>query len=543
MGKKFNFLLPTVLALTLAAGIFIGGKLHFSDSPERLFSTNSKKDKLNRLIDFIEYEYVDDINTDSIVDVTVNDILGNLDPHSVYIPKNEMQSVAENMKGDFVGIGVSFLNANDTITVVRTIIGGPSHEEGLKAGDKIMTADDEILFDKDLSNSQIITKLKGKIGSTVELGVYRPVEKRFFKVNVTRDRVPIRSVEAQYMLTPEMGYIKINRFAESTYREFIGALDQLQVEGAEKLVLDLRDNPGGYLGIAELMADEFLEEGKLILFTKNKKGRIKKAFATEEGAFEGKPIYVLINERSASASEIIAGALQDNDQGTIVGRRSFGKGLVQREMDLGDGSAVRLTVSRYYTPTGRSIQRSYANGYDDYYQSYMDRYVNGELLSPDSIKVADSLKFTTPGGKVVYGGGGIIPDVFVPIGSLDEEKIRNLEASGFFSNFVFDFLEKDRSRFQHYPETEFYSDYRVDDLVFEQFIDFVLNRKVRLDFYAHEKLIKAYIKANLAEQLYSPNVGAQVLSQEDRMIQEVLRLDLEATLEENAQEQEVPSKS
>ena len=286
MNKKFSFLLPTLLALTLAAGIFIGGKLHFSDSPERLFSTNSKKDKLNRLIDFIEYEYVDDINTDSIVDVTVNDILGNLDPHSVYIPKNEMQGVAENMKGDFVGIGVSFRVNQDTITVVRPIIGGPSFEKGLKAGDKIMTADDEILFGKDLANSEIITKLKGKIGSSVQLGVYRPVEKRFFKVNVTRDRVPIRSVEAQYMLTPEMGYIKINRFAESTYKEFISALDGLQEEGAEKLVLDLRDNPGGYLGIAELMADEFLEEGKLILFTKNKKGRIKKAFATDEGSLK-----------------------------------------------------------------------------------------------------------------------------------------------------------------------------------------------------------------------------------------------------------------
>ena len=543
MNKKLSFLLPAVLALTLAVGIFIGGKLHFYDSPERLFSTNSKKDKLNRLIDFIEYEYVDEINTDSIVDVTVNDILGNLDPHSVYIPKSEMQEVAENMKGDFVGIGVSFRNEKDTITVVRPIIGGPSDQKGIQAGDKIMTADDEILYGKDLANSDIIAKLKGKIGSDVTLGVYRPVEKRFFKVKVTRDRVPIRSVEAQYMLTSEMGYIKINRFAESTYNEFVQSLDQLLEEGAEKLVLDLRDNPGGYLGIAELLADEFLEEGKLILFTKNKKGRIKKAFATKEGAFEGKPIYVLINERSASASEIIAGALQDNDIGTIVGRRSFGKGLVQREMDLGDGSAVRLTVSRYYTPTGRSIQRSYAKGYDDYYQNYMERYLNGELVSPDSIKVADSLRFVTPKGKVVYGGGGIIPDVFVPIGSLDEEKIRNLEASGFFSAFVFDFLEKDRSRFMHYPESEFYADYRVDDLVFEQFVDFVLNRKVRLDFYAHEKLIKTYIKANLAEQLYSPNVGAQVLSREDRMIQEVLRIDIEANLKESAEEQEVPSKS
>ena len=517
--------MPTVLALALALGIFIGGKLHFDDSPERLFSTNSKKDKLNRLIDYIDYEYVDDIDTDSIVDVTVNNILGKLDPHSVYIPKEEMESVAENMKGDFVGIGISFNKVKDTVTIVRTIKDGPSDQKGLLAGDKILIANGDTIFGKRIPNADLVTRLKGEKGSKVDLTVYRKSEDRIFDVTLKRGVVPIRSVDAQFMVNDDMGYLKINRFAESTFKEFKAALLNLQRNGAQKLVLDLRDNPGGYLGIAEKMADEFLTDGKLILFTKNKKGNIDKVFATDKGTFENKPVYVLINERSASASEIIAGALQDNDLGTIVGRRSFGKGLVQREMDLGDGSAVRLTVSRYYTPTGRSIQKPYNKGHDDYYQQFMERYHSGEMVSVDSIKVADSLKFTTPKGKVVYGGGGIIPDAFVPIESLDHERVLGLDAAGYFSNYAFSFLELDRSRFANYPEKEFLEEYRIDDIIFERFIDFLLNRNIRMDFYANEQLIKTYLKANIAEQLYSPNAAAKIKSSQDKMLAKVIALD------------------
>ncbi|MBT8282325.1 MAG: S41 family peptidase, partial [Muriicola sp.] len=352
--KKYQYIWPTVIALALAMGILIGGKLDFNDSPEKLFTTNSKKDKLNRLIDYIDYEYVDDINTDSIVDVTVNNILEKLDPHSVYIPREELSQVSENMKGDFVGIGINFYMYRDTITVIRTVENGPSFLKGIEPGDRVLLADGDTLYGKNLASRKIVGTLKGESGTSVDLKIYRKKENRFFNVTLERDRVPIKSVESFYMLTPDMGYIKINRFAESTYKEFKKALRALQKQGAKKLTLDLRDNPGGYLGIAEQLADEFLKDGKLILFTKNNKGKIDKMFATEKGSFEDKPVYVLINERSASASEIIAGALQDNDVGTIVGRRSFGKGLVQREMALGDGSAVRLTVSRYYTPTGRS---------------------------------------------------------------------------------------------------------------------------------------------------------------------------------------------
>jgi carboxyl-terminal processing protease len=523
--KRKYYLAPVVVAASLALGIFVGGKLHFGDTPEKLFSTNSKKDKLNRLIDYIDYEYVDQVDTDSIVDVTVNNILEKLDPHSVYIPREEMQRVSENMKGDFVGIGINFSMYRDTITVTRLIRGGPSERRGLRPGDRILLADGDTLYGRDLMNEDIVSRLKGQQGSEVVLTVYRKSEGRTFSLRLQRDRVPIRSIDASYMLRPGLGYIRMNRFAESTFEEFKEALASLKARGAEKLVLDLRDNPGGYLNVAEQIADAFLPGGRLILFTKNKKGQVENTFATSRGDFEGKPVFVLINERSASASEIIAGALQDNDAGTIIGRRSFGKGLVQREMALGDGSAVRLTVSRYYTPTGRSIQRDYQNGTADYYHDFVERYHNGELESVDSIRVSDSLKFTTPGGKVVYGGGGIIPDVFVPIGSNEEEALAALDARGYFSSFAFEHLEEDRTRYEGYQAEDFIRDFNTDDILFERAIDFLTRYNFRLDFYAYQDLLKRYVKAAIAEQLFSPDVKAEILAPADPMLQKVLELD------------------
>ena len=535
MKKKRNYLWPTILAAALALGVFIGGKLDFNDSPEKLFTTNSKKDKLNRLIDYIDYEYVDEINTDSIVDVTVNNILDKLDPHSVYIPKEEMTQVSESMKGDFVGIGISFYPYRDTISVIRTIKDGPSFLKGIQAGDRILMADNDTLYGRKLASDVIVEKLKGKEGTSIELKVYRKKEDRIFTVKVKRDIVPIKSVQSYFMMTRDMGYIKINRFAESTFKEFKSALKALQKKGARKLTLDLRDNPGGYLGIAEQMADEFLKDGKLILFTKNKKGKINNVYATDKGSFEDKEVYVLINERSASASEIIAGALQDNDLGTIVGRRSFGKGLVQREMELGDGSAVRLTVSRYYTPTGRSIQRTYKNGNKDYYQRFTDRYHSGELISVDSIKVADSLKFKTPKGKVVYGGGGIIPDVFVPIGTNEEEAVESMDSVGFISYFVFEHLDEDRQRYEDYSEKEFIANFKVDDILFEQFVDYAISSNLKMSFYDFEDSVKLYLKAALAEQLFGANVHAKIKSQADAMLQQVLELDNPPVQQEEAE--------
>lgn len=522
--KKY---LPLLLGIGIAAGIFIGGKLNFSDKSDRLFSSNSKKEKLSRLIDYIDYEYVDDVNTDSIVDITVNGILENLDPHSVYIPKADMQRVTENMKGDFVGIGISFYTYNDTITVIRTIEGSPSDKVGIQGGDRIITANGDSIFGKDLSNSDIINKLKGPIDTKVKLEVYRKGEPKLLKFSVKRDHIPIRSVDAAYMLTETLGYVKINRFAESTYKEFKDELKELKKLGVQDLVLDLRGNPGGFLTIAEQIVDEFLEDDKLILFTKNKRGSIQKSYATEKGDFENSDVYVLIDENSASASEIVAGALQDNDRGTIVGRRSYGKGLVQREMNLGDGSAVRLTVSRYYTPTGRSIQRSYENGNKDYYDDYFERLSSGEFLDPEKIEVADSLKFTTPKGKVVYGGGGIIPDVFVPLDlSMQNETLTFLQRRGFVSNFVFEELEKNRHAYDDFTRKDFIDNFSVTDdfvLAFQVFLNSKTNANIT--FVAYNEEVKQYIKATLASQLYSKGAFEEVINKSDVIIDKVLKLD------------------
>lgn len=529
MGKRKNYLLPVIIGTVLAAGIFIGGKLHFNDTPERLFATNSKKDKLNRLIDYIDYEYVDEVNTDSIVDVTVNSILDKLDPHSVYIPKEDMEKTAETMQGDFVGIGVSFYMYKDTLSVIRPLEGGPSIEVGIKPGDRILMANGDTLYGKNLKSEAIISKLKGTTSTPVKLQVYRKGEASTLNFNIKRAKVPIKSVKAHYMLTGNLGYIKINRFAETTYKEFKAALNALRKEGITKLVLDLRNNPGGYLNIAEQIADEFLEKNKLILFTKSKRGNIEKIFATKKGDFENGELFVLINEKSASASEIIAGALQDNDKGTIIGRRSFGKGLVQREMPLPDGSAVRLTVSRYYTPTGRSIQRSYKNGTDDYYDDYYDRYTNGELRSADSIKVADSLKFKTPEGKIVYGGGGIIPDVFIPLISSVEEEWLTINAlqSGFMDFFVFEHLDKDRTQYSHYTQQQFLNKAEVNDALVQEFVAYSVARGLKINFSKYRYKLKKHIKATIAEQLYGTNTYEQILNKDDDMIRKAIALSKE----------------
>ncbi|WP_370000853.1 S41 family peptidase [Winogradskyella sp.] len=525
-----NKYIPLITGIAIAAGVVIGGKLNFTDTSDNLFTTNSKKDKLNRLIDYIDYEYVDEVDTDSIVDVTVNGILDNLDPHSTYIPKEDLARITENMKGDFVGIGINYYPYKDTIAVVKPTEGGPSERAGIMSGDRILLADGDTIYGKHVTSDFISKKLKGDKNTKVKLTVYRKSEDKLLEFIVRRKDIPIKSIEAAYMLTDELGYIKMNRFAESSFKEFKEALEELKDQGATKLALDLRDNPGGFLGIAEQIADEFLEDDKLILFTRDKKGREERTYATRRGDFEDGEIYILINENSASASEVIAGALQDNDKGIIVGRRSYGKGLVQREMALGDGSAVRLTVSRYYTPTGRSIQRPYTNGDNrSYYNDYYKRLRTGELADEESIKVDDSLKFTTPKGKIVYGGGGIIPDVFVPIDrSFDNETINYLRRRGHFGYFVFEELDKDRSAYNHVTKYDFINNFEVSDDIVVRFQEFVnLREGTNLTFVAYNNEIKRLIKATLARQLFDDNAFEEILNKEDVMVQEVILLSAE----------------
>jgi len=529
MGIQKKYL-PLLLGLAIAVGIFLGSKLNFSDTSDKIFATNAKKDKLNRLIDYIDYEYVDHVNTDSIVDVTVNGILENLDPHSVYIPANQYQDNADDMRGNFVGIGVSFYVYKDTIAVIKTIEGGPAEKAGIKAGDRILYADEYKIFGDAIPRDNITARLKGEINSKVLLKIVRKGEEELLKFNLKRKEVPLLSVDASYKLTDEVGYIKVNRFSETTYKEFKSALERLIDKGITALILDLRDNPGGYISTTQQVIDEFLEDDQLILITKNKSGKEDLIFATSKGSFEDGRLYVLINQNSASASEIVVGALQDNDRGTIVGRRSFGKGLVQREMSLGDGSSVRLTIARYYTPTGRSIQRPYSNGNNAYYNDYESRYKNGEMLSVDSIKVADSLRFVTPKGKVVYGGGGIIPDVFVPKDtSLENETLEYISRSGFASYFVFEYLEKNRTQFSDITLKDFVANYDVDEDLLNQFIDYSRIDKDHSEFRNHLEHIKTIIKASIAQQIFDTNTFELILNNDDKMIQKVL--DLESKLE------------
>ncbi len=525
MGFQKKYV-PLIVGVAVAAGVFIGSKLNFNDTTEKIFATNSKKDKLNRLIDYIDYEYVDNVNTDSIVDVTVNGILENLDPHSVYIPVDDYEENADDMRGNFVGIGISFYTYNDSIAVIRAIEGGPAAKVGIKGGDRILYADGKKLFGENLERDSITAYLKGEINTKVDLKVYREGEEQLLDFRVKRKEVPLVSVDASYKLTDDIGYIKINRFSETTYNEFKKALEALTDDGISKLVLDLRNNPGGYISTAERIIDEFLEDDKLILITRNKSGEENRTYATRRGEFEDGKLYVLINENSASASEIVAGALQDNDKGTIIGRRSFGKGLVQREMSLGDGSAVRLTIARYYTPTGRSIQKPYGNGNEAYYKDYEKRYKNGELRNVDSIKVADSLKFVTPKGKVVYGGGGIIPDVFVSKDtSVENETLQYLSRSGFMSYFIFEYLEKNRKVFEGMTFKDFVDNYNIENALAEDFIVYSRFNEAQIDMSEYSEELKKALKANIAQQLFGPNAYEHILNEGDLMLSKVLELE------------------
>lgn len=519
MKKNTNYT-PLLIFSTLALGVLLGSLLNFP-ARDQLLSGNSKKEKLNRLIDFIDTEYVDKVDTDSIVDITVNSILEKLDPHSVYIAGAEMESLSESMKGDFVGIGVNFLMYDDTLTVIKPVEGGPSEQAGIRAGDRILYAGKDRLYGRKIPSDSLFSKLKGAEGSEVTLTIFRKTENRKFKVNLRRGVVPIKSVDVALMLDRTTGYIKVNRFAETTFREFHEGLLKLKKKGVRTLIVDVRDNGGGYLERAVEIADEFLKAKQPIVFTKDRRGRTDKTYAGETGSFEAGEVYVLINENSASASEILAGAIQDNDRGYIVGRRSFGKGLVQREMDFGDGSAVRLTVARYYTPTGRSIQKSYKAGTEAYYKDFDHRFDNGELYEKDSIKIADTLKFRTPKGRIVYGGGGIVPDIFVPFeaGHGDEDTLYLLQ-SGSPTNYVFEELEKHRADFEKLSFEALLAKLRATDRYVDGFRNYIADSGYNLKIH-DTALVKRYITAEFARQLFSDEKYYQIILQGDPMIKAV----------------------
>lgn len=515
---------PLIIFTAIAVGFLLGGIFIKAPISEKQNTENSTKQKLNKLIDYIDSEYVDNVNTDSIVDQTVNGILEKLDPHSVYIAKNEAAEVAQSMKGNFVGIGVNFFVQNDTVAVIQPVAGGPSEKAGIKAGDRILAANGEALFGKKITTEKLYSKLKGEPNSEVTLLIFRKSENKKFNVKIIRNVIPVKSVDIAIMLNKTSGYIKINRFAETTYHEFKTGLNKLIKQGAKSLVLDLRDNGGGYLEEAVAISDEFLKDKKLIVFTKNRKGRIDKTFASDEGFFENGKLTLLINENSASASEIIAGAIQDNDRGLVIGRRSFGKGLVQREMPFEDGSTVRLTVARYYTPTGRSIQKSYKEGNEEYFNDFMHRYESGELYAKDSIKIADTLKFKTPKGRIVYGGGGIVPDIFVPIeATKGNEIIPLLMQSGAVTNFVFTTLDANRKTFKGLTFQQIIAKIETSNVYFNAFKHYVNTSDSFIDLDSSKNYVKRYLTAEFCRQLLGENQYYHIVLKEDAMIKEALK--------------------
>ena len=537
INKKASF--PIFIGLAVAIGILIGSSFNFKNKAV-IFSANTTDAKIKRLINYIQYDYVDKVDTDSLLDDAITNMLVKLDPHSVYIPKEDLKQVTESMQGKFVGIGVSFLVHQDTVTVTGVIEGGPSYKAGIKAGDRIIIADNDTLFGENLVKNAgvsevekksflasrkisdaVMKSLKGEAETNVMLTIYRRSTDEILDIPIVRDEVPIKSVPGYYMINNTLGYINVERFARTTYVEFKLALNELLSKGMTSLVLDLRGNPGGYMDIANSIIDEFLEDGKLIVFTKNKNGEVDKSYATKKGDFEDGDVFVLIDQSSASASEIVAGALQDNDKGTIVGRRSFGKGLVQQEMDLGDGSAVRLTTSRYYTPTGRSIQKSYADHNTKLYNSdYLNRVHNGELVSKDSIKVIDTLKYTTPKGKTVYGGGGIIPDVFV---SIDTTRTYNTLFYRGLNSFVFEYIDTHRAMLNAWKLEDFVTNFDADDKIFNLYLN-EIDFKTPLGPESREDL-KLYFKAFFARDLFDQTGYFMVTQKKDNMIQKVIELD------------------
>jgi len=519
MSKKYPSIV-LFIGLATAVGIFIGSRLNYqSKNSLSLFSSNSKEEKINRLINYIQYDYVEEVDTDSLLDDAINHLLKNLDPHSVYIPKSELQRVRENMNGSFYGIGIQFRMIRDSVTILNVIKGGPSEKAGLLAGDRILIADEDTIFGKKLDSDQIMNRLKGKEKNEVALTIYRKQTDEILNYSFNRGSVNLSSVPIYYMIEDGLGYIYIERFAKNTYDEFLHALKNLKSKGMQSLILDLRGNTGGYLDIANEIIDEFLEDEKLIVFTKNKNGKTSNSYASAGGIFENQELYVLIDEESASASEIVAGALQDNDRGTIVGRRSFGKGLVQQEMSLGDGSAVRLTTARYYTPTGRSIQKPYDhNGNEDYYDELKNRIFHGELTNKDSIQVVDSLKFTTPKGKIVYGGGGIIPDVFVPVDSIGYFPAFHY---GNIDNFVFDYIDKDRKYYNQLSWEDFVANFKTDKILKEYIETNPGNFHKKI---TNSEKMKRYIKALFARELFGKTGFFRIYEEKDNMIQKVLQL-------------------
>ncbi len=502
-NPKRSVFLPLMLALSLAIGVFIGKFLPGKEDLPQHSILRSRNDKLNNILNIIESEYVDSVNRNDLVESAIPAILKKLDPHSVYIPAKDLARANEPLQGNFDGIGISFNMLTDTILVISTIPGGPSEKLGLLPGDKILYVNDSLVAGKKISDQTVMGMLKGPRGTVVKIKVLRNGHKELIPFEITRDKIPMYSVDVDYMVNDKTGYLRINNFAMTTYDEFMKGLRELKGKGMTSLILDLRGNSGGIMEDAIQIANQFLKEGQLIVYTKGRVQPRSEARATGKGEFETGNLVLLIDEWSASASEILAGAIQDNDRGTIIGRRSFGKGLVQEPVQLPDGSGIRLTIARYYTPTGRSIQKPYKNGFEEYYEDLNTRYIHGEFQVSDSIHFSDSLKFTTPAGRVLYGGGGIMPDKFVAADTLGVSpyflKVRSL-----IYRFALKYTENNRMTLKKFTESGEMEKFLDKQALLDQFVRFSEANGIKKDpagLKISGNIIHVQIKAYIARNI------------------------------------------
>lgn len=482
-----KYILPTLTVLAVVLGILIGSSIGQKANAQRIVYQNGQwsieQTKVDRMLQLMQTAYVDPINVDSITDEVLTEFVQKLDPHSAYIPKEDLEMVNSELAGSFSGIGVQFTIQQDTVRIVAVIAGGPSEGVGVLAGDKLITVDDSLFTGKKINNEKVMKTLRGPKGTKVKIGVLRAGSPDMLYFTITRGDIPVNSVDAKFIIdTPKakLGFVRVNKFSETTYKEFITALAELKAKGASAYIIDLRENSGGYMDQAIRMANEFLRRGELVVYSEGRAYPRYVAKADGNGRFKDVPIVVLIDDFSASASEIFAGAMQDNDRATIIGRRSFGKGLVQQQMPFEDGSAVRLTVARYYTPSGRCIQKPYKMGeQQDYEKELMDRFERGEFYSADSVHLTDTTVYRTKGGRIVHGGGGIMPDIFVgrdtTLNTPYYNKVVNL---AFTYQFAYQYTDKHRKELQKFKDWRSLEQYLNKQNILREFIAFAETKDV-----------------------------------------------------------------
>ncbi len=530
-GTGFKVWTPLLLSIFMVVGILIGMNLRttpqvISLDDKATTSNPYGMGRVEEVLRYIENNYVDKVNSEELIEKTVNKLLDELDPHSNYIPKDELQGVKENLEGNFVGIGIEFDIVKDTILVLNPISGGPSEEKGILAGDKIIEISDSIVAGVGITTQGVGKILKGEKGSPVKIGIQRNGQEKLLYFEIVRDKIPLKSVDASFMMNAKTGYIKINRFSGNTYKEFMEAMSDFEEEEMEDLIIDLRQNPGGYLTEATRILNQIIPQRNVLLVYTEGEHNTKKEYETQGMVkFDIDDIVVLIDEGSASASEILAGALQDWDRAVIVGRRSFGKGLVQEQYSLSDGGALRLTVAKYFTKSGRLIQKPY-DDLKKYNSDALDRASNGELKNADNIHITDSTKYYTSNGRVVYSGGGIIPDIFVPSNDIYENKTYT-KLAALIPDFVYDYLNEERGNITEMGEKKFIKDFEVSDELFYSFAKYSIEKDKNLSLEqinAIQKEIKLRIKGSIARNTFGLNAYFSVQSQQDEMIQKTMEI-------------------